>query len=29
MRSHVFKDDMLEVINANDADDVTYYKVAQ
>lgn len=24
-----WKDDMLEVINADDADDVTYYKVAQ
>lgn len=27
--SFQWKDDMLEVINANDADDVTYYKVAQ
>lgn len=24
-----WKDDMLEVINADDADDVTYYKIAQ
>lgn len=27
--SFQWKDDMLEVINADDADDVTYYKVAQ
>lgn len=27
--SFTWKDDILEVINANDADDVTYYKVAQ
>lgn len=27
--SFQWKDDMLEVINANDADDITYYKVAQ
>lgn len=27
--SFQWKDDMLEVINANNADDVTYYKIAQ
>ena len=27
--SFQWKDDMLEVINANDTDDVTYYKIAQ
>lgn len=27
--SFTWKDDMLEIVNANDADDVTYYKITQ